>query len=59
MTKLLKTVSNTQNEDHELKVVERSCHRGAEVEIKRSKNKTAAVESAMRESRIKNAGQVY
>lgn len=59
MTKLLKTESNTQNEDHELKVVERSCHRGVEVEIKRSKNKTAAVESAMRESRIKNAGQVH
>lgn len=59
MTKLLKTVSNTQNEDHELKVVERSYHRGVEVEIKRSKNKTAAVESAMRESRIKNAGQVH
>lgn len=33
--------------------MERSCHKGVEVEIKRSKNKTTAVESAMRESRIK------
>lgn len=52
-TKLLKTVSNTQNEGHELKDVERLCHKGAEVEIKRSKNKTSAMESAIRMSRIK------
>jgi len=41
--------------------VERLCHKGAEVEIKKRKNKTSAMERAMRASRTKKkeAGQEY